>query len=145
MTRARGFTLVEVLICVGLLAVLVYPVYSMVETTIGAYDDSLRQVNLLAELARTEAQIKRLTQVNSKYQINSDNRGLQWPDGTALVWKEAELLHRNTPLAKNVDHFALFERDGITIVSLGLRDPKTQRTEQLQFPLVEANNAPSRH
>jgi prepilin-type N-terminal cleavage/methylation domain-containing protein len=142
--RSRGFTLVEVLICLGLLGVLVYPVYSMVETTVKAYGDSIRQVDLRSELARTEAQLKRLARANSNYKIDQDNRGLRWSDGSNLLWENKQLTHKGRNLVGNVDSFSLFKRDGATFVTLRLVDARTERAEQTQFVLEEVDYASSR-
>ena len=141
---SRGFTLIEVLICLGLLAVLVYPVYTMVETTMKAYSSSIRQMDLRSELARTEAQIKRLTQANSKYKIDPDNRGMQWPDGSKLLWEKRQLIHKGQNLVNNVDSFSIFRRSGTTVVTLLLVDAQTKRSEQTQFVLEEVDYASSR-
>lgn len=139
--RKRAFSLIEVLICIGLLAVLVFPILTMAESTIHAYDKSQRQVALRSNLDRAEARIKRYLRKNSKYQIAPDNRGVSWGDGSKLQWKDDSILLGRSVLAENVESFSLYRRNGITFADLSIQDPVIKGAERKQFIVEEAGYA----
>ncbi|MCA9775680.1 MAG: prepilin-type N-terminal cleavage/methylation domain-containing protein [Candidatus Eremiobacteraeota bacterium] len=140
-SRRQAFTLIEVIICISLLAILIFPIMTMAETIVHAYDKSQRQVALRSNLDRVEAKIKRSLRGNSKYQITADNRGARWANGSTLEWKDGVIRQGQTVLADNVKSFSLYKRDGITFADLSLQDPVMKLAEQKQFMIEEAGYA----
>ena len=139
--RPQAFTLIEVLICTALLAILIFPILTSVESAVHAYDKSQRQVALRSTLDRTEAKIKRALRENSKYQIAPDNKGVRWGNGSSLVWQDGSIRLGQTVIAENVESFSLYRRDGITFAALSLQDPVIKTAEQKQFIIEEAGYA----
>ena len=139
--RSKAFTLIEVLICIGLLAILIFPILTTVESIVHAYHKAQGQVALRSTLDRAEAKIKRALRKDSKYQIARDNRGVSWNNGSTLVWKDGKIRLGQAVLAENVDRFSLFRRDGVTFATLSIQDPAIKTAESKQFIVEEAGYA----
>ena len=137
----QAFTLIEVLICIALVAILIFPILTAVEMVVHAYDKSQRRVALRSTLDRTEAKIKRALRGNGKYQISPDNQGVRWGNGSTLAWKDGAIRLGETVLTDNVESFSLFKRDGITFATLSIQDPVIKSAEQKQFIIEEAGYA----
>ena len=147
MRRARGFTLIECLICLGILALLIFPFMDMVEAVNRAYANSIHAANLRADVDRVGYRVLALLRRTPAYRINGDNRGIALPPGQALSWRDGVLsltsAGQDQVLARDVTHFSAYRRDGLTTVTLALRDPAIDRVEHKSF-LVEKDGYATR-
>lgn len=143
--KARAFTLIEVLICLGILAILLFPLLEMVEGVNSAYDKSIRLANLRSDLDRVGARVIGLLRGRPSYIIGADNRSVALGQGQQLRWTGDSLLleenGRTMTVAKQVTNFALFRRDGLTTLCLQLRDPAVQKADQKRFLVEEGGYA----
>lgn len=142
--KRRGFTLIEVLICMGMLAIITVPLFTMVDGTNSAYHRSLRLVNLRADLDRVGFRLQRLLRAE-RFSLNADNRGLSSDTGTTIRWNDDKLLlstpQGSTVITDSVSSFSVFRREGVTTVYLEMVDPVTQRSERKKFLVEEGGYA----
>lgn len=145
MRAARAFTLIETMICLAILAVLFLPLMTMVEGIASAHARSLRLATLRSDLDRVGFRVQALLSQPSgaqasSYSISADNSGVALSAGKSLRWQGQNLVlaerGREVILARDVTHFSLFRRDGLTTVTLELRDPASAARERKQYLVV---------
>ena len=142
--KRRAFTLIEVLICLGILAIVTIPLLTMVEGVNSAYGRSIRLVNLRSDLDRVGFRMQRLLRAEN-FTLNADNRGLSSATGKSIRWEDDKILlstpKGNTVLTDSVTFFSVFRREGVTTVYLELLDPATKRSERKKFLIEEGGYA----
>lgn len=136
MTRRRGFTLIECLICLGIMGLLIFPFLDMVEGVHRAYSTSMRTANLRSDVDRLGYGVVARLRRTPGYRIEAGNRGaalgagqLRWHDQAVTLSEKG----RARDLATNVTHFSLFRRDGLTTLTLELKDPVSGAVERRSF------------
>jgi prepilin-type N-terminal cleavage/methylation domain-containing protein len=141
---SSGFTLVEVLICIGLLAILIVPFMTMVDNSLASYHRSLREVGVRTEMDRTGYRLQSLLRTHPGFQISSDNRGATWTGGQ-IRWSDGSVLTTDAQgtrtLATGVSHFSIHRRDGLTYLTLEFQDQQSGKKHRKSVLVEEDTRA----
>ena len=147
MRTVRGFTLIECLICLGILGLLIFPFMDMTEAVNRAYWKSIHTANLRADVDRVGYRVLALLRSTPTYRIDGGNRGIVLSQGQALIWRDGVLSlaggGQDLVLARDVTHFSAYRRDGLTTITLALSDPAIDSVEHRSF-LVERDGYATR-
>lgn len=140
--RSSGFTLIECLICLAIVAATFVPFMTMVDQMWGAYYRSIRNADERTETERVAYRVKAVLASQERFKIEDDNKGAVWSTGE-LNWVNGDLLLRlpqgEQRLAQNVQHFSLHKRAGETYVTLVKHDPINGRNHRILLSLGDKN------
>ena len=140
----RGFTLVEVLICVGLLGILIVPFMSMVDNLFRSYHRSLGEVARRTELDAATYRLQSLMREHRGLAIGPKNHTLSWPGG-GINWVDDKSQVVDTRGARtlrgDVTHFSVFRRDGLTFLSLEVRGKRSGKSHRRLLVVEEGGHA----
>lgn len=129
--------MIECLICLGIVGLLIFPFLDMVEGVHHAYSTSMRTAVLRSDVDRLGYRVVARLRRAPGYRIEAGNRGVALGAGGQLRWNDQTVTlsenGQSRDLATNVTHFSLFRRDGLTTLTLELKDPASGSVERRSF------------
>ena len=120
MKARRGFTMIEVAIVLGLMALLLTPFLDLVVSVYRETQSLSVQADLMAEAERTANAVFRRAALGP-YQLHPDNHGIRFADGSEVRFQDGTL--RMGRQAIPLQDFAVIRRDGVLTVHLCFQAP----------------------
>jgi prepilin-type N-terminal cleavage/methylation domain-containing protein len=132
MKARRGFTMIEVAIVLGLMALLLTPFLDLVVSVYRETQSLSVQADLMAEAERTANAVFRRAALGP-YQLHPDNHGIRFADGSEVRFQDGTLrmgqqAALNPPPGVRfggipLQDFAVIRRDGVLTVHLCFQAP----------------------
>ena len=139
--RLRAFTLIEVVICITLLAVVAVPFLTMVDKVRKSYHHGIRLNDLKTEVDRVGFHLLGVLRGNHPMRIAADNRSLTFGKGGKVQWSGTDLWIDKGPrryrLSQEVSHFSIHKRAGLTYLVLEIQEPRSKGTRRKIFVVEE--------
>lgn len=137
--RSRAFTLIELMICLAILAVTFAPFVLMTNRLTDAYRRSILRTSERAELERLAFKIKAQLRLHPDFRIADDNLGATWLEG-GLTWKDGAISLRQGRLEQkigdSITHFSLHRSEGRTYLNLVRSTPNDKKKLEEQRLLM---------
>lgn len=121
MRTRRGFTMIELAIVLGVMALLLTPFLDLVVSVYRETRNLSVQADLMAEAERTANAIFGRAALGP-YHLHPDNHGIRFADGSEVRFRDGML--RMGQQAIPLEDFAAIRRDGVLTVHLCFQAPK---------------------
>jgi prepilin-type N-terminal cleavage/methylation domain-containing protein len=139
--KPRAFTLVEILVVLGLVAMLVVPLGLVVESGYRHFVALSRTADAKTDCAQAAERIRGWLAKHPDYRLDPDNHGLSAPGGSSLRWSQDRLELKGQSLLRwPVRDFSVIpSKRGLTLnlgvdVRVDSRRPLVRMHEIYDFP-----------